>query len=515
MTASSPLFLGLDVGTQSLRAALFDAFGNCRGFGTSPLDTTHPHPAWAEQNPAQWWQAARAAVPEALAKAKAAPADIAAIGLDCTACTVLPCKADGTPLHNALLWMDQRSFREAEEISATGDTSLRYVSGVVSPEWMLPKALWLNRNERKVYDAAERLVECTDWFMFKLTGDWTLSLNNVTVKWDYARPEGGWSKSLFQQVGLDDLPTKWPELINPLGKGEARLSATAAKELGLRPEIPVAQGGIDAYLGMLGMGAVGAGDLAMILGSSTCHLAMSEKALLGSGMLGCYPDAVVEGLYTLEGGQTATGSILDWYRRHFAGNEAAEAQRAGKNVYEILDAQAIAVPPGSDGLVCLDYWQGNRCPLKDPRARGTIWGLTLSHGPGHVFRAIYEATAFGTRHILEDVARHGLKIDRLFAGGGGAKSRLWLQIQADVLGQPIHVPRESEACALGSAMIAAVHCGHYPDLATAAKHMVQIGAVIEPNRAFRDVYQFHYAKYLATYPALRAMMHEMAEARQT
>src|SRR6516225_2111954 len=170
MTASSPLCLGLDVGTQSLRAALFDAFGNCRGFGTSPLDTTHPHPAWAEQNPVQWWQAARAAVLEALAKAHAATAEIAAIGLDCTACTVLPCKADATPLHNALLWMDQRSFREAEEISATGDPSLRYVSSVVSPEWMLPKALWLKQHERAVYDAAERLVECTDWFMFKLTG---------------------------------------------------------------------------------------------------------------------------------------------------------------------------------------------------------------------------------------------------------------------------------------------------------------------------------------------------------
>src|SRR5438445_1497657 len=151
MSASFPLFLGLDVGTQSLRAALFDLSGSCRAFGTSPLDTTHPHPSWAEQNPAQWWQAACVAVLEALDKADATPADIAAIGLDCTACTVVPATFDGTPLHNALLWMDQRSFREAEQISATGDPSLRYVSGVVSPEWMLPKALWLKRHEPKVY----------------------------------------------------------------------------------------------------------------------------------------------------------------------------------------------------------------------------------------------------------------------------------------------------------------------------------------------------------------------------
>jgi ribulose kinase len=258
---------------------------------------------------------------------------------------------------------------------------------------------------------------------------------------------------------------------------------------------------------MLGLGAVISGDLAMIMGSSTCHLAISAQGLFGSGMLGCYPDAVVEGLCTLEGGQTATGSIINWYREHFAGAEATEAERTGRNVYEILDAKADAVPPGCEGLVCLDYWQGNRCPLKDPRGRGAFWGLTLSHGPGHVFRSIYEATAFGTRHILEDLQAHGFAVGRLFAGGGGAKSRLWLQIHADILGRPIHVPKDSEACALGSAMIAAVHCGHYPNLNAAAKEMVQIAGVIEPRQQNKSSYDAYYARYLATYPALKELMH--------
>jgi ribulose kinase len=248
----------------------------------------------------------------------------------------------------------------------------------------------------------------------------------------------------------------------------------------------------------------------MILGSSTCHLAMSAEGLFGSGMLGCYPDAVVEGLYTLEGGQTATGSILNWYRQHFAGNEAAEAERSGRNVYELLDARAAAVPPGCEGLVCLDYWQGNRCPLKDPRARGAFWGLSLGHGPGHLFRSIYEATAFGTRHILEDLEAHGFRVGRLFAGGGGARSPLWLQIHADVLGRPVLLPRDGEACALGSALVAAVHAGHYPDLGEAARRMVQLAGVIEPNPAHRRAYDEHYARYRATYPALKALMHEAA-----
>jgi FGGY-family pentulose kinase len=513
MSTACPLFLGLDVGTQSLRAALFDPDGACRAFATAPLDTAHPHPAWAEQDAAQWWQAARAAVPEALARAGAAPDAVAGVGLDCTACTVLPCRADGTPLRPALLWMDQRAFREAEEISATGDPALRYVSGAVSPEWMLPKALWLKRHEPAVYGAAERLVECTDWFMYRLTGDWTLSLNNVTAKWDYARPEGGWRPEFLRRAGLDDVRGKWPERVVPLGKGDARLSAAAAADLGLRADTPVAQGGIDAYLGMLGLGAVGAGDMAMIMGSSTCHLAMSERPVFGSGMAGCYPDAVVEGLYTLEGGQTATGSIINWYRQHFAGNEAAEAARTGRHVYEVLDARAAAVPPGCDGLVCLDYWQGNRSPLKDARARGVFWGLTLSHGPGHVFRSIYEATAFGTRHILEDLEAHGFRVGRLFAGGGGARSRLWLQIHADVLGRPILLPRDPEACALGAALTGAVHARHYASLDAAAGRMVQLAGVVEPDAAHRRAYDEAYAKYRATYPALRALMHAAAEGR--
>jgi ribulose kinase len=333
----------------------------------------------------------------------------------------------------------------------------------------------------------------------------------VTAKWNYARPDGGWSLGLLGRVGLADLVGKWPKEIIPLGQGQARLSASAAAEVGLRPGTAVAQGGIDAYLGMLGLGAVSLGDLAMIMGSSTCHLAMSPRPVFDSGMMGCYPDAVIEGTYTLEGGQTATGSIVNWYRQHFAGNEAAEAARSQRHVYEILDAKAAAVPPGCEGLVCLDYWQGNRSPLKDARARGTLWGLTLSHGPGHVFRSIYEATAFGTRHILDDLAAHGFEVKRLFAGGGGAQSALWVQIHADVLGRPVQLPRDTEACALGAAMAAAVHSGHYADWDEAARNMVQIRRVVEPNPAHRRAYDFHYQKYLETYRALRPLMHDLAE----
>jgi FGGY-family pentulose kinase len=492
----------LDVGTQSLRAALVDPYGRTVAYGVAPIETTYPRPTWAEQDPGSWWVAARAAVRSAMTAADVGPDEVAAVGLDCTACTVVACDADATPLCPALLWMDQRAFREAEDISATNDAVLRYVSGRVSPEWMLPKALWVKRNRPDSFARATRIVEGTDWMMYRLTGDWTLSLNHVAVKWNYARPDGGWPLSLLRQVGLEDLPEKWPARIVPLGRGEGRLCRSAAEELGLAMGIPVAQGGIDAYLGMIGLGATKDGDVAVIVGSSTCHLAQSRDGVFGSGAGGCYPDATVEGLYTLEAGQTATGSILDWYRRHFAGTQRQEAERRGVHVFEVLDELAAAVPPGSERLVVRDDWQGNRSPYKNPQARGAIVGLSLAHGPGHIFRAIYEATACGTRHILEDAQAHGLRVDRVFVGGGGAKSPLWLQIHADILQKPIHLARESEACALGSAMAAAVAAGIYAGFDEAARAMVAIERVVEPNAANSGLYDDVFGRYVALYARL-------------
>ena len=505
--AGRVFLLGLDVGTQGLRAALVDPSGRTVAYAVRPLATRYPRPTWAEQDPASWWEAAAGAVREALATGGVEPGDVAGVGLDCTACTVVACDLGGEPLRPALLWMDQRSYREAEAISRTGHPVLRYVSGRVSPEWMLPKALWLKTHEPETFAKAGRVVEGTDWLMHKLTGAWTLSLNHVAVKWNYARPDGGWPLGLLSAVGLDDLPGKWPGAVVPLGRGEGKLTPSAAAHLGLRPGTPVAQGGIDAYLGMLGMGATADGDVAVIVGSSTCHLAQSKEGVFGSGAAGCYPDATVEGLYTIEAGQTATGSILDWYRRNFAGQQQAEADRRGVGVYQVLDELAAAVPAGSEGLVVRDDWQGNRSPFKNPEARGAVVGLSLAHGPGHLFRALYEATACGTRHILEDAAEHGLNIERVFIGGGGARSALWLQIHADVLQRPVLLTRETESCALGSGLAAALAAGLYADFDEAARNMVAIERTVDPVRDHTDVYDILYARYVETYRALNPERH--------
>ena len=511
MSAEKKYLLGLDIGTGSLRAGLFDLEGNAIASDSQDYETAHPRPGWAEQNPQDWWDAAKATIPKTLAEANVRPEEILAISIDCMACTVVMLDEHGEPLHPALIWMDIRAVKETEEVNATKHPILKYVTWSDSPEWMVPKALWLKRNRSDLYAKADKVVELVDWFTWKLAGRWTLSLNHVTCKWNYASPEGGWSDDFLSTVGLDDIRDKWPEDVLALGEPVGPLCATAANELGLAEGILVAQGGIDAHLGAIGLGAVQPGDLALIMGSSTCHIALSEKPIFDSGVWGPYPDAIIPGTWLLEGGQVSTGSIVRWYIDNFAHREESEAEAQGTDVYKVLDAKAAAVPAGSDGLVLLDYWQGNRTPLRDPRARGVIWGLSLSHGPGHVFRAIYEGTAYGTRHILDDMARHGHKVKQIFAAGGGVQSRLWLQIHADVCQVPIALSRESQCMCLGAALCAAVGAQVYPSIADAAVNMVAIAETIQPNPDLRETYDFYFQKYVETYPQLANLMHDMVD----
>jgi len=509
--AAGPYVLGIDAGTQSLRSAVFTVQGDLVGEATQALDTFYPKVSWAEQNPEGWWEAVCRTVPAALAQAGLSGEDISALSIDGTSCTVVCCRRNGALLRPAIMWMDQRAFAEARRVTLTQDPVLRYVSGHESAEWMIPKALWLKANEPHVYEAAELLVEGRDWLTFRLTGEWAASLCSATAKWNYARPAGGYPRSLLATLGAEELLDKWPEQVLPMGALAGELSATAAEMLGLRPGTPVAQGGIDAYAAMLGSGVVEPGRMAMAMASSTCHLALADRPIFESHVWGPYPDALLEGTWVLEGGQTATGSIRTWVAENFASRETLAAQAAGVDPYNYLDAQAAEIPPGSEGLVLLDYWQGNRTPLRDPLARGAIWGLSLKHTLPHLWRAVMEGTALGSRHIIEDLAEAGFAVEGIYACGIGSRSELWLQIHADVTGIPLYLPAHAqEAGALGTAMCAAVGAGFFPNLKAAAQAMARVARRIEPNPTHHAFYEEQYRLYIATYPALRDLMHEVA-----
>lgn len=501
--------IGVDVGTQSVRSCLFNLDGAAVASATRPLATTFPKPAWAEQDPEEWWRGAVETLKEVLRISNVNPREIAALSYDCTACTVVALTEDGAPLRPALLWMDERAHAEADEVSATGHEVLRYCGGKISPQWMIPKGRWLERHEPALFAKARWIVDEADFFTLRLTGRMTASLNNATAKWNYVRPLGGWPQDFLRAAKAETLAAKWPTDVLSVGRPLGPIRVEIAREVGLSPETIVAQGGIDAHAGEIALGAVGAGDLALILGSSTCHMAQSPTPVFAN-IWGPYPDALVEGMYTLEGGQTATGSIIQWLVERFGSEAVAHAKSRGQDVYAYLDGLAEAIPAGSEGLLVLDYFQGNRTPYKDPLARGTIVGLTLKHTLPHLYRAVVEGVCFGTRQILDDMAAHGFKLERIYAGGGGAKSRLWTQIQADVLGRPIHLPRDKETMALGAAIWAGLGAKVFADYQEAIGRMVHIERAVAPVAERRAVYDALYRQYVDLYPAARSTMHNLA-----
>ena len=504
--------LGLDGGTEGMRAGIFDLEGHAVAFARATYRTVHPRQGWAEQDPEDWWQAAAAATRSAVAQAQIDPAAIRGLSVDGTSCTVVVTDASGRALRPALIWMDVRAAAEAAAIAATGDPALKY-SGYdrSSAEWLLSKVLWLARHEPQTYADAVHVVEYTDWIGWKLTGRWAANINTAAIRSYYDRDAGGWPTSLFEAVGLPDLVAKLPADVLDLGVTLAPLSPASAAHLGLRPGTPVAVGGADAFVGMVGLNVLAPGQAALITGSSHLHLAQAAAPTYAPGMFGAYTDAVVPGQYTLEGGQVSTGSVVRWFRELASGGHFDLPPLPPEQVYQQLQAEASKLPPGSDGVLALDTWQGNRTPYVDAEARGMIWGLSLGHSAAHLYRALLESVAFGTENVLRTFASSGHRIDELVACGGAVNSELWMQIHADVSNVPIAITEVPEAVALGSAVLASVAAGIHPDVATASQRMVRVTRHIQPDPAAHEAYQFYFDAYVASYLSMRDLMHKVVE----
>jgi FGGY-family pentulose kinase len=507
--AGGPYLVGIDFGTGGARVGIFDREGTPVVFHANEWETRHPRPGWAEQDPDEWWSCLVTATRKAMGESGVAAEEIVGLSVDTTSCTVLAVDRQDRHMRPAIMWMDVRASDQARRVQQTGDPALKYNGyGAVSAEWMPSKALWLKENEPETYNNARRICECQDWVTHKLTGEWTASINNTSIRWYYDRNTGGWPESLYTDIGLDDVLEMFPEKVLDMGTVVGGLRTEVAEELGLRAGTPVAEGGVDAFVGALGLGVVEPGKMALITGSSHVMIGQTTRAIHGQGFFGAYTDAQIPGQYTVEGGQVSTGSIVAWFKNRFAGDTVAEAKKRGVDPYDILSDMAREVPIGSDGLVVIDYFQGNRTPYTDPLARGMIWGLSLSHGQGHIFRAIIEGICYGTEHILRTMRRHGFEPKLNVVAGGPTKSDLWMQMHADVSNIPISFTKVGEGPVLGSAMLGAVGAEIYPDIQAAAENMVHYTHTIEPDAERYEEYRFYVDRYVETYPQMRELMHK-------
>lgn len=510
--AQGPYLMGIDFGTGGVRVGIFDVEGIPVTFYGVEFETQYPRSGWAEQDPEVWWSSLVEATNRAIQRSGVAPEEIVGISTDATSSTVMVTDENGRHLRPAIMWMDVRASRQARALADTHDRALKYSGyGDVSAEWGLPKALWIKENEPEVYREARRICDCNDWLIYCLTGEWAASINIASSKFFYDRDSGGWPQSLLRSVGFEDFLEKFPERVLDLGTVVGGLKSDVARTLGLRPDTPVAQGAVDAYAGALGLGVVEPGRLALITGSSHVMIGQSSEPIHGQGFWGAYTDAMIPGQYTVEAGQASTGSVVAWFKNQFATVARKEAASRGIDPYEVLNEMGKQVPVGSDGLIVLDYFQGNRSPHTDPLVRGMIWGLSLSHTEGHVFRAIIEGICFGTESIFRAMRGHDFEPRINVVSGGPAKSDLWMQMHADVSNVPIAFTRVSEGPVLGAAMLAAVGAGIYPDVPSASSNMVHIERSIEPNPEAHAEYQFYMDRYLETYPRMKDLMHQMSE----
>jgi ribulokinase len=497
----SRYILGIDAGTESIRTGIYDELGTCISFGVSENTNIHRNPGWGEQSVTQWDRSMLESILKAFEGSPVRPEQIEGVGLDGTSCTVVHLDEQGKPLRDAIMWMDIRAVQEAEEIAASGDPALAYVGyGNVSAEWFPCKNLWVKRHQRAIYDQAHTIFEHTDWMAYWLTGEITANINTVTIRWFYNCKDGGYPRSLYTKIGLEDIFEKLPKRIVNLGEVVGGLSPQVAQLTGMRAGIPVAGGGADAYMGVVGVNAMRPGKLALITGSSHLHIGMTDQELHAKGIFGTFPSAIIPGMEVVEAGQISTGSIIKWFVENFVSHQYfTEAAERGISIYQLLDEKAAQIPQGSEGLVVLEHWQGNRTPWVDANSRGVIRGLTLKHTAAHLFRAIMEGVAYGTQVILQKMAEGGVFIDEIIACGGAVQSPLWMQIHADVTGKRITIPQEQQAVSLGSAIAGSVGAGIYPDMLIAADHMVHIRDVVIPDMERHEQYKLYVQQYIQTY----------------
>ncbi|MDX1928372.1 MAG: ribulokinase [Pirellulaceae bacterium] len=522
MRNASQVVLGLDFGTESVRALLVDVSGN--ELASSVVPFAHGQildklpnsekklpPAYALQHPNDWLDAAAKATVAARRSAKIDASAIVGIGVDFTSCTMLPTKTDGTPLcllsefaDEPLAWpklwkhhgAQKQTDRINEVARARQESFLDFYGGTIGLEWFFPKMLETLECAPKVYQATQVWLEAGDWFVWQLVGGPASSLPRSTCQAGY---KGMWnatdgypSEAYLKAVNpkfASVVKDKMPGQLIPPGKVAGGLTAAMAKRFGLREDTPISAAIIDAHAGVPGAGASAPGTLVMVMGTSSCHMLNSTAGCNVPGVAGVVKDGILPGFYGYETGQAAVGDAFEWLRK-----------LTGSVDLKQLSVEAAEIAPGADGVLCVDWFNGCRTPLMDGTLRGAFKGLAMHHRPAHLYRALLEASAFGVRWIVEMLREGGVPVKKFIATGGlPHHNPLVVQVYADVLGESILVHPCKHGPALGAAILGALAAGVFSSPASAIRAMSVpkpgSAALYKPSRDSRKVYNQLYADY--------------------
>ena len=517
-------FIGVDVGTESARAGVFDRDGKCFGVGKKDLLLFKETGHIVEQSSEDIWQSVCSAVQIAVSQAAVTADMIRGIGFDAT-CSLVAIHGDGTPVavgpsddpaRNVIVWMDHRATEQSRRINETGHGVLKYVGGQISPEMETPKLLWLKENKPAEYTAAEHFFDLTDYLTWRATGDLARSICTVTCKWTYLAHENRWDKSYFEEIGLSDLAetnfarigTKIVTAGTSLGEG---LSEKAADDLGLKVGTPVGAGLIDAHAGGLGTIGSHSGDgsaerrMAYVFGTSACTMSSTAEPAFIPGVWGPYYSAMVPGLWLNEGGQSAAGSaIAHLLAFHPASSEAAQlatdaeqslpdwlvtqAERAHSNLSQVIElaGQVMVVPE----------FLGNRSPLADPDTKAIIAGLGFEHDLDSLLGLYIAGIAglgYGLRQIIETQSEYGVTTETIVISGGAGQSKLVRQLLADATGVEVAEPGTDEPVLLGAAMLGAIAGETFGTPRDAMNEMSTLGEVLTP--VFGDLRVLHKKRF--------------------
>lgn len=497
-----PLLVGLDLGTTGVKAGLVTAGGKVVATASVEYGTDTPRPGWAEQDPQTWWQASSEAISRLLKLAGGRAGQVAGVGLSGQMHGSVFLDDSRNVIRPCILWCDQRTAPQCEQIDrrVSKEKLARWVANPALPGFTAPKVLWLRENEPSNYARVRTLLLPKDYVNFRLTGNIATEVSDAsgTLLFDVRRRV--WSGDMLDAL---EIPAGWLPGVFESFEQVGTITREASRATGLPAGTPVAAGGADNACGAVGMGVTRPGDVAVSIGTSGTVLAPALEPAVDPEMRVHTFCHAIPGTWYLMGVMLSAGLSLRWFRDELGEPEVSTAVRTGKDPYQLLDETASAAPAGCGGMVFLPYLTGERTPHADPDARGVLFGVDLTKKRPYIVRAVMEGVVYGLADSVEIMRELGVPLERIVAGGGGSRSRLWRQMEADIFGLSIVPAGQSDAAMLGAALLAGVASGVFSSVEEACGRAVTFGERLNPDPGTAEPYRRSYAVYRALYPAVK------------